>query len=160
MNSVESQISLRPATMDDREMVFGWRNDPFILARGSLHRKVSWEEHEAWFERTILERNRKMFIVLQQNDPIGQIHFDREDERDCIVSVYLLGAFTGRGWGVQVIRMGCAEVFRAWDVERVIACVRVDNPGARSGFLKAGFEETELGICPAEHYSLVLSRKE
>jgi RimJ/RimL family protein N-acetyltransferase len=74
--------------------------------------------------------------------------------------VYLLGAFTGRGWGVQAIRMGCALVFQSWDVERVIACVRVDNPGARSSFLKAGFEETELGICPTGHYSLVLPRTE
>lgn len=159
MNSVESQISLRPATMDDREMVFRWRNDPFILAHGSLHRGVSWEEHDRWFEGTILERDRKMFIVLQQSIPIGQIRFDREDRRDCIVSVYLLEAFTGRGWGVQAIRIGCALVFQAWDVERVIACVRTDNPGGRSSFRKAGFEETDLGICPAEHYSLVLSRK-
>jgi UDP-2,4-diacetamido-2,4,6-trideoxy-beta-L-altropyranose hydrolase len=158
LNSAESQISLRPVAEVDREMVFAWRNDPFILARGSLHREVSWEEHRKWFEETILEHNRRMFIVLHENNPIGQIRFDREGQQNCIVSVYLLQAFTGRGWGVQAIRMGSKLMFQDWNVDRVIACVRVDNPGGRCGFLKAGFEEIELGICPAEHYSLVLSR--
>jgi UDP-2,4-diacetamido-2,4,6-trideoxy-beta-L-altropyranose hydrolase len=146
--------------MTDRDMVFRWRNDPFVVAQGSFHRGVEWEEHQGWFEETILGNSRRMFIVLDQENPIGQIRFDRKGQRECVVSVYLLQAFTGRGLGVQAIRMGCAAIFEVWDVDRVIACVRLDNQASRSAFLKSGFQETEAtGVCPVGHYSLTLSRK-
>jgi RimJ/RimL family protein N-acetyltransferase len=155
----EKAISLRPASSGDAEMVFRWRNDPFILAHGSSHREVKWEEHQKWFEETLSSSVRKMFIVLDRGNPIGQVRFDRQKEQDCVVSVYLLREFTGRGWGVQAIDMGCAEIFEAWDVGRVVACVRNDNPGGRSAFLKAGFQEAGGSeMCPAEHYCLTLAR--
>lgn len=158
MSSQATGVYLRPVRTDDREMIFRWRNDPFILAHGSSNREVDWIEHAKWFEETLAERGRKMYVVVSQNVPIGQVRFDRQNEQDCIVSAYLLRDFTGRGWGVQAIREGCSLVFEAWDVERVIACVRSDNPGGRSAFLKAGFEEAEVGVCPANHYSLVFRR--
>jgi UDP-2,4-diacetamido-2,4,6-trideoxy-beta-L-altropyranose hydrolase len=159
LSAGEGLISLRPATMTDRDMVFRWRNDPFVVAQGSFHRGVEWEEHHAWFENTILGNSRRMFIVLEQGNPIGQIRFDRKDHRECVVSVYLLKAFTGRGWGVQAIRMGCATIFEVWDVDKVIACVRPDNEAGRSAFLKSRFQETEAAdVCPVGHYSLTLSR--
>ena len=158
MSSETSGVSLRPVRADDREMIFRWRNDPFILAHGSSNREVNWTEHLKWFEETMAERGRKMYVVVNQHVPIGQVRFDRQNERDCVVSAYLLREFTGHGWGVQAIREGCSLVVGAWDVERVIACVRSDNPGGRSAFLKAGFEEEEVGVCLANHYSLVLRR--
>ena len=146
--------------MGDGDMVFRWRNDPFILAHGSSHRAVGWKEHQKWFAETISVKSHQMFIVLEQGNPIGQIRFDRKNQQDCVVSVYLLGEFTGRGCGIQAVRMGCTAIFRAWDVDRVVACVRFDNQTGRSAFLKAGFRETEaLSSCPAEHYSLILSRR-
>jgi RimJ/RimL family protein N-acetyltransferase len=155
----EKTISLRPASTGDGETVFRWRNDPFILAHGSSHREVEWKEHQQWFEETLSSSVRKMFIVLERGSPIGQVRFDRQTERDCVVSVYLLREFTGRGWGVQAIDMGCVAIFAVWDVERVIACVRHDNPAGRSAFLKAGFQEVGAsGMCPAEHYCLSLTR--
>lgn len=159
MSTGEGTISLRLATMDDLEMVFRWRNDPFILAHGSSHREVGWEEHQAWFCETLRAVERKMFIVVYSERPIGQVRFDRESNDDCVISVYLLREFTGQGWGVEAIRMGCASIFEIWDANRIIACVRRDNPRGRGAFLRAGFRETEAtGLCPDEHSSLVMSR--
>jgi RimJ/RimL family protein N-acetyltransferase len=152
-------IGLRPATMSDLDMIFRWRNDPFILAHGSSNREVGQKEHQQWFAETISGQNRKMFIILERSNPIGQIRFERESRRDCVVSVYLLEEFIGRGHGLLAIRKGCAAIFQGWDVDRVVACVRFDNQAGRSAFLKAGFNETEaLSSCPAGHYSLILSR--
>jgi RimJ/RimL family protein N-acetyltransferase len=156
----ETTITLRPASMGDMDTVFRWRNDPFILAHGSSHREVGWEEHQKWFAETISGKGRLMFIILEQDKSIGQIRFERQGQQDCVVSVYLLQEFTGRGYGLQCVRIGCAAVFQAWNVERVIACVRFDNPAGRFVFLKAGFTESEaLNCCPEEHHSLILSRE-
>jgi len=159
LSADENEIALRPAVIGDLEMVFRWRNDPFILSHGSSHREVGWEEHLKWFGETVSNESRRIFIVLEHGNPIGQIRFERINERDCVVSVYLVQEFTGRGYGLRAIRMGCAAIFSTSDVERVVACIRRDNPASRSAFLKAGFRETEaLSLCPGDHYSLILSR--
>jgi len=160
LSSGEPAISLRPVTAADRDTILCWRNDPYIVAKGSSHREVQAEEHRMWFEETIRAERRKMFIVLNQDNPIGQVRFDRERETDCVISVYLLRHFTGKGWGVEAIRVGCNLIFQAWDVERVIACVRLDNPTGLSAFCKAGFQQTDAAqACPPKHSSLAFLRK-
>lgn len=159
MSNADDAITLRPATVEDRERVFRWRNDPSVIARGSWHRGVEWEEHEKWFAETILGDCRRLFIVLHGGNPIGQIRFDRQ-ESDCVISVYLLPPFTGRGWGSEAIRIGSQMIFKTWKVDRLIACVRCDNPVGRAAFLKASFREAGNGPCLPEHYSLVLQRAE
>src|SRR5262249_40050904 len=100
-----------------------------------------------------------MFIVLQDGRPAGQVRFDRAGERTGVISVYLLEPFTGRGRGVEAIRLGCAEIFKLWEIDAVVACVRRDNPRARSAFLKAGFvEEAPPDCCPEAHFALSLPR--
>ncbi len=156
-----SEISLRPATFEDLEMVLRWRNDPFILSRGTTQRTVGRAEHEKWFAETISGTARKMFIILHRENPVGQVRFERASQDDCVISVYLVQEFTGRGLGVVAIKKGCASIFRLWDVRRVIACVRVDNAAGRSAFLKARFAEIEASdLCPERHFSLMLSRRD
>jgi RimJ/RimL family protein N-acetyltransferase len=150
-------VRLRPTTKADEEMVFGWRNDPFLVARATSQRTVTRAEHGRWFEATLEGRLRKMFIVEVDGEPAGQVRFDRGQETDCVISAYLLESFTGRGLGVEAIRSGCAEIARQWKIERVVACVRHDNPAGHSAFLKAGFRDSPevAGCCPVDHYSMV-----
>lgn len=157
MSNGDDAITLRPATSADREMVFRWRNDPSVIVRGSWNRGVEWEEHEKWFAETVLGDRRRLFIILRGENAIGQIRFDRQ-EPDCVISVYLLPSFTGRGWGSKAIQVGSQIIFETWKVDRLIACVRCDNPIGRAAFLKASFREAGAGLCPPEHYSLVLAR--
>jgi len=154
-------VSLRAATNSDARLVFGWRNDPFIVERGSSQKTVTWEEHEKWFQATVNGPERKMFIAEVDGKPAGQVRFDRMGSGSdrCVVSAYLLERFTGRGLGVEAIRQGCERIFRQWPVMQVIACVRRDNAAGLAGFQKAGFkEQTGDCGCPADHFSLVLRR--
>jgi RimJ/RimL family protein N-acetyltransferase len=153
-----TQICLRPATYQDTELVFRWRNDPFIMVRGSSQRFVEWAEHIVWFRDTLRSARRKIFIVLLSQQPIGQIRFDKINDNECVVSVYLLQEFTGRGLGVETIDRGCQEICKLWGVSRIIACVRSDNTAARSAFLKVGFLEGNPGsCCPPAHFMLFSS---
>lgn len=140
-------------------MVFFWRNDSFIVARGSSQKTVTWEEHVRWFQETVTGSERKMWIVMVNGEPAGQVRFDRFNQETCAISAYLLREFIGRGWGVGAIRRGCDVLFQEWPVAKIVACVREDNAAARSGFRKAGFMETaEAGLCSAGHFTLVLRR--
>ncbi|MBZ5647599.1 MAG: GNAT family N-acetyltransferase [Acidobacteriia bacterium] len=158
-NVGNAAVSLRPATLADADLVFGWRNDPFIVARGSSQKTVSRDEHANWFQATVTGSERRMFIVEVDQQPAGQVRFDRVDGESCVVSAYLLERYTGRGLGVEAIRDGCRRIFGKWDVQVVIACVRQDNPAGRAGFLKAGFQENSSPRhCPPQHVELTLTR--
>ena len=149
---------LRPVTADDARLVFAWRNDPQIIAVGTLQRSVTWDEHEEWFKETVGGERRKMFIVQEGDEPIGQVRFERMDGGQCAISVYLLEKFTGKGLGVDAIRYGCWEICRHWNIQKIVACVRSDNKHARSAFLKAGFlEQPGASACPGGHAELVFS---
>jgi len=159
LTASEIAIALRPATMEDAEMVFCWRNDPFIVARGTSQKPVTWDEHVRWLHETVTGGERKMWIVLVNGEPAGQVRFDRVNQGICAISAYLLQKFTGRGWGVEAIRQGCDRLFNEWPCEEIVACVREDNASARVGFRKAGFVETEAaGRFHAGHFVLVLRR--
>lgn len=155
-----SGVTLRAATMEDARIVFGWRNDPFIVERGSSQRTVTWEEHARWFSESVVGADRRIYIVEVEDEPAGQVRFDRLEPARCVVSAYLLERFTGRGLGVEAIRQGCERLFSEWPVKEIVACVRQDNAPGRAGFRKAGFVEAGGGAsCPPQHFALVLTRE-
>lgn len=151
-------IRLRQAVLEDADMVFKWRNDPFVVSRGSLQRTVEWPEHVEWFEQTVLGDRRRMYIIERGNKAIGQVRFDRETDSACSISVYLTTEFIGKGYGISAIRDACAEVFRLWNVERIIARVRRDNAIGAKAFVKAGFEKSKTEQCASDHRAYILQR--
>jgi RimJ/RimL family protein N-acetyltransferase len=165
VSTVRSAVALRVATMADAEMLFRWRNDPFVMMRGSSQRPVTWEEHLPWFEATLTGNNRKVFIVMIDDQAAGQVrfdraNFDRANEDACTISVYLLEPYTGRGLGVEAIQRGCEMVLAEWPVERIVACVREENAAARAAFHKAGFERIDDStVCGSGHRTFILRRQ-
>jgi RimJ/RimL family protein N-acetyltransferase len=120
---------------------------------------VAWEEHLQWFCETVVGSKRKLLIVLVDGQPVGQVRFDRVDDDTMAISVYLIETHTGRGLGVDAIRIGCDMLFTDLSVARIVACVREDNVAAQSGFRKAGFVASGTGPCPAGHFMLVSRRR-
>jgi dTDP-4-amino-4,6-dideoxygalactose transaminase/RimJ/RimL family protein N-acetyltransferase len=160
---VNERVRLRRAAPEDARLLFDWRNRPEIVELGSQRRTVTWEEHSAWYASVLQERERLVHVIELDGVASGQIRFDREDEqdRDAVVSVYLLAPHTGKGFGVEALRQGCAEVFACWQAARVLAFVRADNRASQSGFAKAGFlpigSDAAVEI-PEGHVALVLPR--
>ena len=150
-------LHLRLADEHDVAMIFEWRNSPFILQRGSSQRVVSWEEHQAWFTKSVSSREtRLIFIILADNTPIGQVRFDREgkDDMQAVISAYVLAEYTGKGYGVRSIMLGCEAVVPYWsNVRSLLACVRMSNEQGQSGFTKAGFKRVPDALCEEEHFS-------
>jgi RimJ/RimL family protein N-acetyltransferase len=152
-----SQIRLRRAEWADADLLFGWRNDPYLVSRSSSQRGVSREEHLAWFRRSLDGDERRIFIILKDGEPIGQIRFDRSGPGESVVSVYVLGLYGGKGYGVEAIRLGCEEAFGGWGIRAILACVRSDNPWAQSAFRKAGFlPASSAAGCPDAHLAFRL----
>lgn len=134
-----SDLILRRATIDDMQMIFGWRNIPEIVSLGKTQRPVDWDEHRTWFQEVVTGDNHLLLVVLLAGKPIGQVRFDRLKDHSCEVSVFLSPEFTGRGLGVLALKHACWEAFAKMDIEEVVATIRRGNRRSISAFKKAGF---------------------
>ena len=75
-----ASIGFRPAVADDVERIFHWRNNPFLMKRSTSQMPVTWDEHRSWFSRALQNPDRKILIVIQNEEPIGQVRFDRDGD--------------------------------------------------------------------------------
>src|SRR5262249_17086450 len=136
---VMSKLDIRAMVAGDADMVLGWRNDPFIVARSTSQRQVSHDEHARWFAQAINDPSRLCLIILVDGAPAGHLRFDRTGA-SALVTVYLLERFTGEGAGVRALIEAAPLAFSRWpEIETIEALVRRDNAAGRSAFLKAGF---------------------
>jgi len=154
-------VRLRLANPDDMERIFQWRNNRFLLMRSTSQTPVMWEEHRAWFNHALSDPDHLIFIVVQGEEPIGQVRFDRRNEL-AVISVYLVEERTGKGLGIEAIRRGTQAAFKEWNIGTVIACIRQDNLHATRAFAKSGYKESkgDSGFCPEAHFTYSVTRED
>ncbi|MDA8164128.1 MAG: bifunctional GNAT family N-acetyltransferase/class I SAM-dependent methyltransferase [Desulfobacteraceae bacterium] len=162
MTAEAAVINLRSLAEGDQELLFAWRNDPWIVERSTSRRLVSWPEHRAWCGEVLSSPLHLAFVITIDGEEAGLVRFHRTDPDQAEVSIYLIERFTGRGWGVAVLRRACALAFAEWPIRSVRAHVRSDNAPSCSAFTRAGFTSAvALGKdCPPSHKEFLLEREE
>lgn len=155
-------LKLRPATIDDAQQVFDWRNQPWIVSLSSSQIRVTWEEHADWF-RCVLTSSQHLLLIIEPEPGVraGIVRIDQMDEHQGRLTIYLMREFTGRGIGVQAIVDACSRGFAQWPICTIHAHIRNDNYPSLSAFTKVGFVHVEPSPnCPKEHSEMVLHRPE
>lgn len=150
-------LNVRPACPDDEETLFLWRNDPWIVHQGLSQRTVTRDEHHRWFLSSLEKKEREVFLVEIDGNPMGMLRYDFESPDDAEVSIYLLPPFPGHGYGQQVIVTTLPEIFARRGIKRVIARVRHDNEQSLRFFRRLGFRDVEFRM-QNEGYVLSLER--
>lgn len=96
-------VTLRPATADDAERLFDWRNDPDTRANSGDTREIDWPEHVAWLNRALSDPARRIFIVEAVGRPVGTIRADRRNDI-WELSWTVAPEARGRGFGRTMVR--------------------------------------------------------
>jgi RimJ/RimL family protein N-acetyltransferase len=138
-------LTLRNATKEDAGIVFEWRNDPWIIQKGSLNKTVTWEEHEKWFLAFLSNPMNHMFIIELEEKPIGQVRFSGSNQQDYAeISTYILKDYIGKGRGVEAIKESCGIIKSILNVRFIIAYILKENIQSIRAFEKAGFASLEI----------------
>lgn len=156
----ENNISLRKLKSEDSKLIFQWRNDETIIRLSSSQKKVSWQEHQEWIKNSIQSPIRTVFIIENNEEPVGQVRFDKEnkDNEFAIVSIYLLPKDTKKGIGTRALQLACQQYFQEEDsVKEIFAFVRDENTISQKFFLKCGFEKNNQKVI-AQHQTFKLIR--
>lgn len=95
-------LDYRPATPEDAENLFRWRNDPITRAMSVNTQPIEWVDHVAWLDRRLARQNPNLYIVVVDGDPVGTFRLD-----DGEVSYTIAPEFRGRGfatWTLSLVR--------------------------------------------------------
>ncbi len=146
-NQLNKLLTLRRACALDKEIVFRWRNLDEIIALSTSKKTVTWDEHSTWFDCVLSSDSCVLLVVEQDNEPIGQVRFDKSESSGCSISVYLIPSEIGKGIGTFVIQEGCEIASCVWPTLRwVQASIQNTNERSIRSFTKAGFAPPEVNL--------------
>lgn len=136
-------VVAREATLDDRQVIWEWWNDPVTRQMMKKHEHVPWEEHCAWFDGVLKDPNRILCVGLVDGRKIGNVRFDAQGDDVYEVSINLNPAWRGRGYGVLLLQASMACLKGVRPVSKLIGGMKKVNLASRRTFEKVGFVITE-----------------
>lgn len=139
MNSKNIDLRIRNIFLSDIHDIFTWRNHPEVRKNFFSSGPVQWDEHEKWFKKKCDDPDTKAYMVYSTENNIGTIRFENGDN-GIKVSVMLNHAYTGKGLGPKVIRLGLEKyISESRPGKPIIAEIKEDNIASIKAFRRAGF---------------------
>ncbi|MDT0649645.1 GNAT family N-acetyltransferase [Autumnicola edwardsiae] len=131
------KLQLRRLEDKDCLLLFEWINDPEVRRNAFNSKEINLEEHKEWFYNIRKSDYSKIYVLEQENEPIGQIRFDREKDY-WKISYSIDRRYRGQGLGTRILELGISKIkgkFRAW--------VKNGNPKSKKVFEKLGFVQVD-----------------
>jgi len=110
------KLEFRPATIADARQLFDWRNDEATRAQSFEIEPLVFENHLAWFERSLTNPDRAIFIVEHDGTGVGMIRKDRLDQA-WVLSWMVNPVARGKGYGKELLKQFVEEKPEAYIAE-------------------------------------------
>jgi L-amino acid N-acyltransferase YncA len=136
----DQNLTLSPATEGDSKDIWEWRNDEQTRLMSITTEPVSWESHQAWFERSLQNPNRLLFVASnEENKKNGMCRFDIDTEKEkAEVSINLNPQFRGKNLS-QKLLAASVESFAKRHKIPLTATIKKTNEASIKCFTRCGF---------------------
>lgn len=91
-------MKLRPATIDDAQLLFEWRNEPLTRAMSVNTEPVAWETHLKWLSTRLAWSEPGLYVCEDDGSPCGMVRID-DDEISYTVDMN----FRGKGLATKML---------------------------------------------------------
>ena len=137
----DNGLYLRTVQKEDMDLLYKWANDPEVRAASFNTDKISYQDHKAWFQRTVNNSDEIIFILMNNEQPIGQIRFSIKGT-DADISYSISKEVRGNGYGKLIIQLGIKKLVDEYPgIDRITAKVKPENVASYWCFEKNGFIE-------------------
>lgn len=145
---------IRAADLSDLQDIFEWRNDSFSRSMFLSSEAVSLYEHIYWYQRSLENPLRRIYIGSINNIKVGVVRFDFDEDADqSEVSINLNPLLRGKGFGVTLLSKSIS-IYKQSKGSTLIATVKRENASSLRIFSKCGFhKQSEDDL----YYHLILS---
>lgn len=141
--------SLRKLEKKDLELVLSWRNRDTIRHYMFNDKKISWQEHIAWFEKLQSSKDRDYQLFCIADRPIGIVSLsgiDEHDKKQCIWGFYVGDAAVPKGSGLLLGYYGIEYAFNNYKIDKILSEVINFNVSSLNFHKKLFFKE--IGSLP------------
>ena len=108
---------------------------------------ISFNNHDKWFRKAILDINKIIYIGLYQDIPFGMTRFDKLLDRKeiYIISINISPSKRNLGLGKFLLKNSIQKIFREDEgCIKVIADIKVKNIASCKLFESCGFNLSEI----------------
>ena len=137
----EQQLKLRKAQLSDLDLYFRWANDPDARQNAVLAKQITYDEHCAWFSKKVTSKDTCLWVLEQNEAPIGQIRFDIDRvQKETTISYFIAQEYRGQGIGLSIVKMGLELFFKTEEnILFINAVVKSTNGASLKIFDNLGF---------------------
>lgn len=134
-------IYLRTANEKDIQLLFEWANDSSVRSNSFNSNPIAFEEHKQWFNKTINNPNIFLYILCSDEENIGQIRLDKNDDGSAIVNYSISKPYRGMGYGQIIIQLINNKIISdSLPISSLIAKVKKDNVASQLIFEKCDYK--------------------
>jgi len=73
-----ASLQLRPACLDDADLLLAWRNDATTRQASHDTSPVSHDVHVAWLRKTLSDPHRQLYVAERDGRPVGTVRVDAQ----------------------------------------------------------------------------------
>lgn len=135
------KYGLRIATEKDASLLFSWVNDEDVRKNSFSTHEITWEEHEEWFRKILLDKKARQYIFTYNGVDVGQIRFTIKGL--CAeISYSIASKYRCMGYAKQMVACLIREVKENFpEIHYLAAQVKPDNIASRRVFTDLGYTE-------------------
>lgn len=132
-------LYLRKARSSDVDLLYKWANDPAVRRNSFRSEPISYETHVDWFRRMMANESILQYILMENDEPVGQIRLSIENA-EAEIGYSIAPEFRGRGYGHKILRLTAETVKKDHPgIKRLIAKVKPENAASNSLFVSEGY---------------------
>ncbi len=135
-SKIGTGIIFREVVVQDAKILYNWVNEKEVRNNSLISKPIKWEDHLAWLKNKIENINSKIFIFFNEQEPVGQVRLDLDDNY-WTIDFSVSTSFRGRGYGKFILQ----KIIETGEFEKFKAVVKTTNIGSIKVFRKLGFEE-------------------
>lgn len=138
----DDSLIIIKATTDHSIDIWSWRNDPMTRSMFRSPDLVAWDDHAKWFESSLVNPKRFIYVALMNGRPVGMVRFDAVSlaEGRFETSINVAPAERRSGIGRKLLTDSIRALTNEIScVKEILAEVKSTNPASNALFTSVGF---------------------
>ncbi|MFC3031821.1 UDP-2,4-diacetamido-2,4,6-trideoxy-beta-L-altropyranose hydrolase [Pseudoalteromonas fenneropenaei] len=135
---LQSRVALRPATLDDTDLLFAWQSNPEVRKYSRNPKPVEFNEHVLWLRNTLANSKRALFIIIDSwtKSGVGMLRLDQISELELEISILVAPEHQGAGYADAAIH----ALDKSFKRKTIHAYLDPKNLKSSKLFARAGFK--------------------
>jgi UDP-4-amino-4,6-dideoxy-N-acetyl-beta-L-altrosamine N-acetyltransferase len=150
LEAITKTYQIRPMVHADLAIVLAWRNHPQVRSSMYTQHEITLDEHQRWFERTLLNPKKHLLIFEANHKPLGFVNFSETENGGIADWGFYAAPDAPKGSGRQLGRTALNHAFTQLKLHKVCGQALAYNKRSIKFHQSQGFQQE--GILCEQHF--------